>query len=213
MVVDDVVVAVSVEVCAAALLIETEAGERLQVAGLVAPEGELVTEQERETVPVNEFEGVTLTVDVFPLVAPGATLMLPLLVRVKLVLVLLVFGGSQNPEQPTAKATMSGAAANNNLPHLPVFIAVPHFPFSCTGHDRRSRQGSVPLLKDIACVLDQEKYWAQAAEDRDAETPGSAHALAGRAGRHEGNLTQSSGRGSTQKLPGLIRQLRSISFR
>ena len=127
MVVDEVVVAVSVEVCAAALLIETDAGERLQVAGLVAPAGELVTKHDSEIVPVNELEGVTVTVEVLPLVAPGAALMLPLFESVKL---LLVFGGSQKPEQPTAKAAMSGTAARNNLPHLPVFIATPKFPYT-----------------------------------------------------------------------------------
>ena len=118
---DDVVVAVKVEVCAAALLIETEAGERLQVAGLVAPEGELVTEQVRATVPVNEPAGVMEMEEVLPVVAPGATLILPLLESVKL---LLVLGGCQNPEQPTAKATINGTAASNGRRHFPVIIAV-----------------------------------------------------------------------------------------
>lgn len=72
-------VAVNVEVCAVVLVIETEVGERLQVVGSVAPEGELVTEQLSETVPVNELEGVMVMVEVFPEVAPGATVMLPLL--------------------------------------------------------------------------------------------------------------------------------------
>jgi hypothetical protein len=138
-VVDEVVVAVKIEVCAAALLIETEAGERLQVAGLVAPEGELVTEQVRATVPVNELAGVMEMEEVLPVVAPGATLILPLLESVKL---LLVLGGSQNPEQPTAKATINGTAASNGRRHFPVIIAVAslHFPF--THRLKRVRPGT-----------------------------------------------------------------------
>lgn len=119
--VDEVVVAVSVEFCAAALLMETEVGERLQVAGLVAPAGELVTAQERATVPVNELDGVMAMVEVLPLADPGVTLILPLLESVKLV---LLFGGSQKPEHPTAKPTISGAATNNTRRHVLVFIAV-----------------------------------------------------------------------------------------
>jgi hypothetical protein len=109
------VVAVRVEVCAVVLLMVTEVGERLQVAGLVAPVGELVTEQVRETVPVNELPGVTVTVDV-PL-APGTTVIFPLLERVKLVLL----GASQKPLHPAS----SGAAPNNTHAHFPIFIAAP----------------------------------------------------------------------------------------
>ncbi len=79
--------AVNVAVCAVVLLIVTEVGDRLQVAGLDAPEGELVTAQVRETEPVNELDGVTVMV-ASP-VAPGLTVMLPLLERLKLVLLLL----------------------------------------------------------------------------------------------------------------------------
>jgi hypothetical protein len=78
-VVDEVVVAVSVPVCAVVLLIVTEVGERLQVAALVAPDGVLVTAHVSATVPVNEAAGVTVIVAVLPVVAPGATVMLPLL--------------------------------------------------------------------------------------------------------------------------------------
>jgi hypothetical protein len=138
-VVEDVVVAVRVEVCAAALLIETEVGDRLQVAGLAAPAGELVTEQVRETVPVNELDGVTVMVEVLPLVAPGLTAMLPLLERVKL---LLPLGGSQKPEQPEINPAMSGTATNTCRVHLLVIIASPQrssASFAGRSHTHRCR--------------------------------------------------------------------------
>ena len=114
------------------LVIATEVELKLHVAGLVAPEGELVTEQVRATVPVNVLAGVTVIVEVLPVVDPGVMLILPLLVRVKL---LLPLGGSQKFEHPTAKTTTSGAAANNTRPHFLLFIAVPRFTsLSRTGH-------------------------------------------------------------------------------
>jgi len=82
-VVGAVVVMVKVEVCAEAPLIVTDAGLRVQVAGSVAPLGP-ETEQVNATAPVNPPVGVTVIVDVFPLVAPGLKLMLPLLLRPKL---------------------------------------------------------------------------------------------------------------------------------
>lgn len=106
MVVEEVVVAVRVDVCGAVLLMEMEAGESPQVVGLVAPAGELVMEQARETVPVNELDGVTVIVEVLPVVAPGATVMFPLFESVKS---LLPFGASQNPEHPGMNAMISGA--------------------------------------------------------------------------------------------------------
>jgi hypothetical protein len=84
----DVVLAVSVVVCAAVLLNVIEVCERLHVAGLVAPEG-AVTAQVSVTVPVNELPGVTVMVAVLPLVEPGLTVMLPLLASEKLVLLLV----------------------------------------------------------------------------------------------------------------------------
>jgi hypothetical protein len=77
-VVEDVVEVVSVEVGAMALLMTTEVGDRPQVAGLAAPVGG-VTTQESVTVPVKEFEGVTVMSEV-PVV-PGTTEMSPLLER------------------------------------------------------------------------------------------------------------------------------------
>src|SRR5271157_348211 len=82
-VVVEVVLTVSVAVCAVELLIVTEAGT-VHVAGLVAPVGP-TTAQVRSTVPVNAPKGVTVMVEVLPVVAPGLTVMLPLLLRKKLV--------------------------------------------------------------------------------------------------------------------------------
>jgi hypothetical protein len=66
-----VVVIVSVDVCAAAPVIETEGGDKAHVTGsLSAME---LTEQIRLTVPVNPFAGVTVIETVLPVVAPGAT--------------------------------------------------------------------------------------------------------------------------------------------
>lgn len=51
----------------------------LHVAADVAPAGAVVTAQERFTTPTNPFVGATVIEDVFPVVAPAATLMAPLL--------------------------------------------------------------------------------------------------------------------------------------
>ena len=59
-------------------------GVTAQVAGLVAPVGKVVTEQERLTVPVKPFDGVTVIVDMLPVAEPGLTMIAPLLVRAKL---------------------------------------------------------------------------------------------------------------------------------
>ena len=66
-----VVYMVSAEVCAEEPLIVTEAGERLHVAGSFAATG--VMAQLKVTAAVNPFVGVTVMVEVFPVVAPGAT--------------------------------------------------------------------------------------------------------------------------------------------
>ena len=68
-----VVAAVNVEVTAVVPVTSGVAGFRLQVAGLVAPTGP-TTAQVRATFPVNPLDGVTETVDVFPVVAPGVRL-------------------------------------------------------------------------------------------------------------------------------------------
>ncbi len=76
------VLTVSVEVWAVAPLIVTEAGERLHVAGSLAASG--VTAQVKATAPLNPPDPVTLMVDLLPVVAPGLSVMLPLLLRAKL---------------------------------------------------------------------------------------------------------------------------------
>jgi hypothetical protein len=119
-----VVDAVSVEVCAVVSLIVTEVGERLHVAGLTALEGAVVTEHESATVPVNELDGVTVMVEVLPMVAPGATIMLPLLVSVKLVL--LPPGACQKSPQPAKNTARADAAANSDSRvNLLTIIAAP----------------------------------------------------------------------------------------
>ena len=77
-----VVEMVRVEVCAVVPLRVTEGEVKLQVAGSLAAVG--VMAQVRLTVPVNPLApGVTVMVEVLPLVAPGLTVMLPLLLREK----------------------------------------------------------------------------------------------------------------------------------
>jgi hypothetical protein len=77
-VVVEVEFAVSVAVCTPAPVMPTDDG-MLQVTGLVAFAGAVVTEQLNATVPVKPLEGVTVMVDVLPVVAPGSTVMAPLL--------------------------------------------------------------------------------------------------------------------------------------
>lgn len=74
-----VVVKVRVDVPAEAPVIETEAGESAQVAGALAAAG--ATVQVSATAPVNPPDGVTVMVEVLPVVAPGLTAMLPPFVR------------------------------------------------------------------------------------------------------------------------------------
>jgi hypothetical protein len=62
-VVPEAVVTVSVDVSAVVPVIDTEVEERLQV-GLVGLDSELVTAHVSATVPVNEFAGVTVIVEV-----------------------------------------------------------------------------------------------------------------------------------------------------
>lgn len=116
-VVEDVVDTVNVEVCAVVLLNVIEVVDRPHVAALVALEGVLVTEHASVTVPVNELPGVTVIVEVLLDVAPGATLIFPLLVSLKLVLL----GASQKPLHPERK----GATISASQTQLPIFIAVP----------------------------------------------------------------------------------------
>jgi hypothetical protein len=118
-----VVVAVSVEVCAVALLKVSEDEEKSHV-GLVALEGAVVTAQLIVTVPVNELPGVTVIVEV-PEVEPELTVMAPLLAREKLVL--LLSGDCQKFPQPAK----NGAVASINRANLRIFIAAPPAQFSC----------------------------------------------------------------------------------
>jgi hypothetical protein len=113
------------------LLKVSEEEERLQVVGLVAPVG-AVTAQVSVTVPVNELPGVTVMVAVLPLVAPGLTVRLPLLVRVKPVL-LVVLGACQKFPQPAR----NGVTASIDHAHLPILIAVPFVPLKAA----RAAQG------------------------------------------------------------------------
>jgi hypothetical protein len=77
-----VVLTVTVEVWAVAPLIVTEAGETLHVAGSLAAAG--LTAQVKATAPLNPPAPVTLMVEVLLVLAPGLTVMLPLLLRAKL---------------------------------------------------------------------------------------------------------------------------------
>jgi hypothetical protein len=114
----DVVLAVSVAVCAVELLSVTVVGERLQVTGLVAFEGDVVTAQVSATAPLNELDGVTVTVDVLPDVAPGLpTVIVPLLERVKS----LEPTAFQKPLQPTRNR----GANKTNFTHFFDPIAAP----------------------------------------------------------------------------------------
>jgi hypothetical protein len=124
LVVEEVVVAVSVEVCAVALLKVSEDEETPHVVGLVALEGAVVTAQVSATVPVNELPGVTVMVEV-PDVEPELMVMAPLLVSVKLV-ALLPLGACQKSPQPA-----TSVAAANNPAQRPIFIAAPLAQFSC----------------------------------------------------------------------------------
>jgi hypothetical protein len=116
-VVVDVVVAVSVEVSAVVPLIEIEEEESEHVAGLVALDNEVVTAHVSATVPVVEADGVTVMVEVPVPAVPELMRMLPLLLRVKLMLL--------ESFQKSAQPATNGAAASNNHAHFPIFIAAP----------------------------------------------------------------------------------------
>jgi hypothetical protein len=125
-VVEEVVVAVRVEVSAVELLSETEVGDKLQVVGLVGLDGSLVMEQARVTVPVKELPGVTVMVAVLPLLAPGAMERLPLLDMEKLV-ALVPLGFCQKSPQPARKTTRRGSAMTTLRVHPRSFITAPDY--------------------------------------------------------------------------------------
>jgi hypothetical protein len=141
------VVAVSVEVCAVEVLKVSDDEERLHVVALAAPDG-AVTAQLSATVPVNELDGVTVMVAVLPEVAPGATVMAPLLVSVKLVLPL---GACQKFPQPAKPAT-NGAAASNNHARFPIFIAAPLAPFSASRSQVTASPRILSRCRTAACA-------------------------------------------------------------
>ena len=74
----------STDVDDAVPLIVTDAGDTPHVTGLTALAGAVVTAQESPTVPTYPLAGVTVRVDVFPVVAPAATVMGALLESVML---------------------------------------------------------------------------------------------------------------------------------
>ena len=109
---------------------ETEAGERLHEGALVALVGELVTAQERVTVPVNELDGVTEIVVVLPVASPGLTVMLPLFDKEKSVVVVLAGACQKSPHPASRPLTGIATSSDANLAHLPNLIAapLPHLP-------------------------------------------------------------------------------------
>jgi hypothetical protein len=78
-----VVLTVTVAVAAAAPLILTEEVLIRHVGGAVGLLKAVVTAQLKATVPVKPPDGVIVIVDVFPLVAPAATVIPPLLLMAK----------------------------------------------------------------------------------------------------------------------------------
>jgi hypothetical protein len=133
----DVVVAVSVAVSAEVPLMETDVGERLHVGVLTGFETLVVTAQVSVTVPVNEFDGVTVMSEVLLLVAPAVTVMLPPLERAKSVLPVGAAQKFLHPERkPTArqliprtqtleKPIRSGAAKLRSRASGPKIITAP----------------------------------------------------------------------------------------
>jgi hypothetical protein len=91
---------------------------------LETPDGALVIAQVSATVPVYEFVGDTVMVELPVLPAVALTVMLALLESVKPAVVLL--GACQKFPQPAR----NGATASNNLAHLPIFIAAPRTQYS-----------------------------------------------------------------------------------
>jgi hypothetical protein len=123
----------------------SEVGERLHVVGLTALEILVVTAQVSATVPENELPGVTVMVEVLLLVAPGATVMLPLLARVKLV-ELLPLGACQKSPHPAS----NGAAANSNRAHFPIFIAAPQLLLNGQGRSPVSTHKSIASIRVLS---------------------------------------------------------------
>jgi hypothetical protein len=116
-VVEEVAVAVRVEVCAVVLLNVSEEEESAQVAGLAALDIEVVTLQVSATVPEAEVEGVTVMVEVPVAAAPELRRMLPPLLREKLMLL--------ESSQKSAHPARNGAVASNSHANFPNLISAP----------------------------------------------------------------------------------------
>ena len=103
-VVAGVVLTVNMSVCAVAPLTVTDGVARPHVGRSLAPAGELVIAQVIATAPVNPPDGVTVMVEVLPVVAPGLTVTLLLLVRAKLggktTFTVTVVNCAKEPEMP-----------------------------------------------------------------------------------------------------------------
>jgi hypothetical protein len=106
-VVAGVVLTVNASVCAVAPLMVTDAAARLHVGKSTAAVGEAVMVQVIATAPVNPPDGVTVMVEVLPVVAPGLKVMLALLVRAKLggaaTLTVTVVDCVNEPEMPVIR--------------------------------------------------------------------------------------------------------------
>jgi hypothetical protein len=106
-----VVSTVSVDVCAVFPLSVTEAGLRLHVGGSLAAAG--VMEQLRLTEPEKPFVPATLIVAVFPVVAPGATEIVPSLPPLPL-----------GPKVGSAATVSETVVVALNAPEVPVTVTV-----------------------------------------------------------------------------------------
>jgi hypothetical protein len=106
-----VVSTVSVDVCAVLPLSVTDAGLRLHVGGSLAAAG--VMEQLRLTEPENPFVPTTLIVAVFPVVAPGATEIVPSLPPLPL-----------GPKVGSAVTVSETVVVALNAPDVPVTVTV-----------------------------------------------------------------------------------------
>jgi hypothetical protein len=125
---------VNVEVAAAVPEIVTDVGEMLQLIGVLAPVGTVVTLHERSTAPVNPPDGVTVIVDVSPVVAPPVSEIGPLLLKANVPVVVVevtvtstVVVCVMDPDLPVTVTTYAPGVVAVVLPmdKVPVAAAVP----------------------------------------------------------------------------------------